>query len=155
MVTISLDNWHSTVFFIEKKPVYWTEKICCILFRTQHLLTLPMHTCVYIYIYTHTHTHTHIHADTYTCNDISLFWYEVLPFFVTGNITSHLQCFQTCWHNCNYLYNEDNGSFRSNTVSWLCFPCYYVYPLFISQAIQFPGYVFLVTMYTPSSYQNN
>jgi len=27
LVVISLDNWRSTVFFTQKKPVYWTEKI--------------------------------------------------------------------------------------------------------------------------------
>jgi hypothetical protein len=58
LVAISLDNWRSTVFFTEKKPV--EQRKSSILFRTRYLLTLPMHTCIYththIYIYTYIHT---------------------------------------------------------------------------------------------------
>jgi hypothetical protein len=62
LVPFSSDNWRSTVFFTEKKPVHWTDRNCSILFRTQHLLTSPMHTsvCVCVCVYTHTQTHTYI-----------------------------------------------------------------------------------------------
>lgn len=50
------------LYFLLKRNQSIEQRKSSILFRTQHLLTLPMHTC----IYTHTHTHLYIYIHIHT-----------------------------------------------------------------------------------------